>query len=138
MSQDGAHAGHRQEAGDAGHGEGGHAHGSDARGADHGGIFGERTELILAALAGAALLAGWLLASRAPSAVYLSLYAFTYVFGGFFTLKENLRRRRFEIDTLMLVAAAGAAFLGEFAEGGLLLVLFSLGHALEHLSLIHI
>ena len=135
MSQDGAHAGHRQEAGDAGHGEGGHAHGSDARGADHGGIFGERTELILAALAGAALLAGWLLASRAPSAVYLSLYAFTYVFGGFFTLKENLRRRRFEIDTLMLVAAAGAAFLGEFAEGGLLLVLFSLGHALEHYAM---
>ncbi len=138
MSQDRAVADRSQEARDAGHGKDGHVHGSGARGAGHGGIFGERTELIFAALAGVTLLAGWLLASRAPGAVSLSLYALTYVFGGFFTLKEafaNLLRRRFEIDTLMLVAAAGAAFLGEFAEGGLLLVLFSLGHALEHYAM---
>src|SRR3546814_15090029 len=32
----------------------------------------------------------------------------------------------------MLVAAAGAAALGAWAEGALLLFLFSLGHALEH------
>src|SRR5690625_5566818 len=31
----------------------------------------------------------------------------------------------------MMVAAIGAASLGKFAEGGLLLFLFSLGHALE-------
>lgn len=33
---------------------------------------------------------------------------------------DNLRARRFEIDTLMLVAAAGAAALGAWAEGALL------------------
>jgi Cd2+/Zn2+-exporting ATPase len=43
--------------------------------------------------------------------------------------------RRFEIDTLMLVAAAGAAALGAWAEGALLLFLFSLGHALEHYAM---
>ena len=43
--------------------------------------------------------------------------------------------KRFEIDTLMLVAAAGAAALGEWAEGALLLFLFSLGHALEHYAM---
>ncbi|MFZ5692823.1 MAG: heavy metal translocating P-type ATPase, partial [Pseudomonadota bacterium] len=48
---------------------------------------------------------------------------------------ENLRLRNFEIDTLMLVAAAGAAALGAFAEGALLLFLFSLGHALEHYAM---
>jgi hypothetical protein len=43
--------------------------------------------------------------------------------------------KKFEIDTLMLVAAAGAAALGAWAEGALLLFLFSLGHALEHYAM---
>jgi Cd2+/Zn2+-exporting ATPase len=43
----------------------------------------------------------------------------------------SLRQRRFDVDLLMLVAALGAAFIGQFAEGALLLFLFSLGHALE-------
>lgn len=41
----------------------------------------------------------------------------------------------FEIDFLMLVAAIGAAILGEWAEGALLLFLFSIGHALEHFAM---
>jgi Cd2+/Zn2+-exporting ATPase len=67
-----------------------------------------------------------------------ALYVAAYVFGGYFTVKEaieNLRARRFEIDTLMLVAAAGAAALGQWAEGALLLFLFSLGHSLEHYAM---
>ena len=35
----------------------------------------------------------------------------------------------------MLAAAAGAALLGEWAEGAFLLFLFSLGHAGEHYAL---
>jgi Cd2+/Zn2+-exporting ATPase len=35
----------------------------------------------------------------------------------------------------MIIAALGAAFLGEFAEGALLLFLFSLGHSLEERAL---
>ena len=37
----------------------------------------------------------------------------------------------------MLAAAAGAALLGEWAEGAFLLFLFSLGHAGEHYALDH-
>ena len=48
---------------------------------------------------------------------------------------ESLRKRRFEIDSLMLIAAAGAAALGAWAEGALLLFLFSIGHALEHYAM---
>ncbi|WP_240624007.1 heavy metal translocating P-type ATPase [Ahniella affigens] len=40
-----------------------------------------------------------------------------------------------KIDSLMLVAAIGAAALGEWAEGALLLFLFSLGHALENYAM---
>ncbi|WP_330294912.1 P-type ATPase [Streptomyces sp. NBC_00503] len=42
-----------------------------------------------------------------------------------------MRAGRFQVDFLMLVAAAGAAAIGRWEEGAALLVLFSLGHALE-------
>ncbi len=135
---------HHHGAGAAGHdhSEKGHRHGpgeGDGKHAHaHGGVFGERTELVFALLAGAALAAGWLIERRAAGFVPLALYMAAYAFGGFFTIREaieNLRQRRFEIDTLMLVAAAGAASLGAWAEGALLLFLFSLGHALEHYAM---
>ncbi len=119
------------------HGAGGHNLGSGGHG-DHGGIFGPRGELIFAVLSGVTLVAGWLISQRWPGGFPLAFYVAAYVFGGYFTLVEaigNLRRRSFEIDTLMLVAAAGAAALGQWAEGALLLFLFSIGHALEHYAM---
>ena len=107
---------------------------------EHGGLLGERTELLFAALCGGLLLVGWLLASLTnitPWAPW-SLHLAAYFFGGFFTFREaieNIRAGRFEIDFLMLAAAIGAATLGEWAEGALLLFLFSLGHALEHYAM---
>lgn len=116
--------------------KGGHA------GHDHaeGGLFGEKSELVFALLAGLLLVAGWLIERSASGPGWLptATYIAAYFFGGFYTVKEaieNLRARRFEIDTLMLVAAAGAAALGKWAEGALLLFLFSLGHSLEHYAM---
>lgn len=48
---------------------------------------------------------------------------------------RQLLRGRLEVDLLMLLAALGAALLGGFAEGAILLFLFALGHALEDLAL---
>jgi Cd2+/Zn2+-exporting ATPase len=73
-----------------------------------------------------------------PSWVSFTLYLGAYFFGGFFTAKEAIKtiaKGGFEIDFLMLVAAIGAAILGEWAEGALLLFLFSMGHALEHYAM---
>ncbi|MCH9735275.1 MAG: heavy metal translocating P-type ATPase [Actinomycetia bacterium] len=114
-------------AGDEAHGN--HDHG-------HGGILGARSELVFAGLSGTLLLAGWLLATFAdtPRPAELVVYALAFLFGAFFTAQEafaSVRQGRFEIDFLMLVSAAGAAALGEVAEGALLLFLFSVGHALE-------
>lgn len=108
----------------------------DKAGHVHGVVFGEKTELVFVALCGICLLSGWWFQSfsEAPQWVGQSLLVTAYFFGGWFTFKEaiaHLRAREFEIDTLMLVAAIGAALLGEWAEGALLLFLFSLGHALE-------
>ena len=102
----------------------------------HGGIFGAQTELIFVALCGVLLLLGWLLPKFVvmPSWGPLFVLVPAYFFGGYYALREaidSVRNGRFEIDFLMLLAAAGAAALGEWAEGALLLFLFSLGHALE-------
>ena len=107
---------------------------------DHGGIFGEKSELIFALLAGAFMLAGWLCTwtQSGPDWLSTTLFCIAYLFGGYFTTKEaleNILARRFEIDTLMLVAAAGAGALGKWGEGALLLFLFSLGHSLEHFAM---
>ena len=112
--------------------EAGHAHGE--------GGFWSGTEIRFALACGTLLLLGFM-AERflaVPKWVPLAAYMVAYVFGGWFTLREaidNLRLKRFEIDTLMLVAAAGAAALGAWAEGALLLFLFSFGHALEHYAM---
>lgn len=98
--------------------------------------WAEHRELILSLGAGVLLLAGWLLGfTAAPPGLPLGLFVGAYAAGGFFALRDafqSLRQGSFDIDTLMIVAAAGAAALGAWAEGALLLFLFSLGHALEH------
>ena len=68
----------------------------------------------------------------------MACYVAAYLFGGFFIVQEAIQRTligRFEIDFLMIVAAIGAALLGAWVEGALLLFLFSLGHALEHFAM---
>ena len=117
------------------HGPGdGHAHGG---GHEAGGWFGRHGELLFSLLSGVALLVGWLM-ERGGAGAALPFFIAAYFFGGFFTLREaigNIAAKRFKIDTLMLVAAAGAAALGSWAEGALLLFLFSLGHALEEFAM---
>lgn len=103
-------------------------------------FLGEKTDLAFALLAGIFLLAGWILSltTELSNWAILPLYFVSYVFGGYYTLIETvkkLRVRQLEIDFLMLVAALGAAALGEWAEGGLLLFLFSISHSLEHFAM---
>lgn len=102
---------------------------------EHPGPFGERSELIFSLASGALTAAGWLLRKTdvAP-AISTGLFIVAYVLASWFTVLEvavALRARKLEIDFLMLVAALGAAILGEWFEGALLLFLFTLGHALE-------
>lgn len=107
---------------------------------EHGGIFGKNTEMIFAIICGVALGTGFGISfiDGVPEWASLVLYITAYFFGGFFTAKEaveTILKGGFEIDFLMLVAAIGAAILGSWAEGALLLFLFSLGHALEHYAM---
>ncbi|GAB0108397.1 heavy metal translocating P-type ATPase [Nocardia sp. JMUB6875] len=104
------------------------------------GLLGPRAEMAFAIGSGitytCGMVAKYLL--ETPGWVPTTLFLATYVLGGFFTVRsafETIRRGRFEVDFLMLVAAAGAAAVGKWAEGSVLLFLFSLGHALEEYAM---
>jgi Cd2+/Zn2+-exporting ATPase len=120
-----------------------HDHGHEKTGSHdhkHGGIFGERSELIFAVFCGVLLLVGWLLSFVATINGWIpwAFYATAYFFGGYYIVREAIEKillKRFEIDFLMIVAAIGAAALGAWAEGALLLFLFAIGHALENYAM---
>lgn len=68
----------------------------------------------------------------------LVLYIIAYISGGFFGTIEGLkalRRLELNVDFLMVLAALGAASIGEWAEGATLLFLFSLSNTLQSYAL---
>lgn len=102
----------------------------------HGEFFGKNTELYFAVGSGVFWFTGLILSflDGVPLWLPLTLFIIAFILGGYFTTLEafdTVRKGRFKIDTLMIVAAAGAISLGKWEEGALLLFLFSLGHALE-------
>ena len=96
-------------------------------------------ELLVSVFAGALLLAGWVVGlTERGHWTSVGLLGASILIGGYYAMRDawqSIRERELDIDVLMVVAAIGAAALGQWADGALLLVLFSLGHALEHLAM---
>jgi Cd2+/Zn2+-exporting ATPase len=70
-----------------------------------------------------------------PQPATLLVHLATYFFGGLFAVREiihALRERTIEVDLLMVLAASGAAYIGSWTEGAILLFLFSLSNALQN------
>ena len=101
--------------------------------------FRPAPDLLLSFAAGLALLIGFVLERTGqPMLAWLPFYLAAYVAGGWHATNHAVRaaaKGRFDIDILMVTAALGAAAIGAWAEGALLLFLFSLGHALERLAM---
>jgi Zn2+/Cd2+-exporting ATPase len=98
-----------------------------------------QTDLMVVIAGGVLLLAGWgVHRGGGPDAVRWALLAFSAILTSLHTFSQavrEVRRFRVNVDVLMFVAAAGAAYLGHAEEGALLLFLFGLGHAGEDLAL---
>ncbi|MCC6167582.1 MAG: cadmium-translocating P-type ATPase [Caldilineaceae bacterium] len=123
---------------DTAHDHAAHDHGSAPAFLPH--WLQDRWTLVLVVLAGLFLALGW--AGQRffglPEGPAILLFALAYLAGGYDVATHaipGLLRGQFDTDILMLAAAAGAALLGEWAEGAFLLFLFSLGHAGEHYAL---
>ncbi len=80
----------------------------------------------------------WLEGAGAPDTLTLLVHLATYFFGAFYAVRaiiEALRQWSIEVDLLMVLAALGAAYLGDFTEGAILLFLFSLSNVLQAYAL---
>jgi Cd2+/Zn2+-exporting ATPase len=100
-------------------------------------------ELIVSVVAASLLFSGWMIGVFGRDfdhghSLSIVLLGGSILIGGYYAMRDawqSIRERQLDIDVLMIVAALGAAALGQWTEGALLLVLFSLGHALEHLAM---
>lgn len=117
---------------------------SDSVSAEPGGVPRRRTRVLALAearWAGAAL-ALFLLAlplelAGAPAWAWGPLYALAYAAGGWEPALSGLRELRekvLDVDLLMIVAALGAASIGQVMDGALLIVIFATSGALEALA----
>jgi Zn2+/Cd2+-exporting ATPase len=100
----------------------------------------ENQELLMSLASGLLLLIGWVSEQflGLPTMLSWVFYIIANVIGGWEIAQHAfhaLKERHFDTDLLMVMAALGAAALGDFAEGVLLIFLFSLGHALEERAL---
>ncbi len=106
----------------------------------HGGGLAPKLEVPLSVGAGFVLAAGLAIEhfTAMPAIVPTAMYATAGLMAGFFPVRgapTSVKLFKFDIETLTVLAAVGAAVLGAWFEAGLLLFLFSLGHALEHRAL---
>src|SRR5271168_1370955 len=70
----------------------------------------------------------------APAWMWWALYLACYVIGGWepaLAGLQALRAKSLDVDLLMVVAAIGAAAVGQVLDGGLLIVIFATSGALE-------
>ena len=67
-----------------------------------------------------------------------ALYILAIIIGGFDLFKEgfsDLIKLDFSMESLMTTAIIGAAFIGEWAEGSIVVILFAISEALERFSM---
>src|SRR5215218_7737050 len=77
---------------------------------------------------------GFAQVAGAPAPVYWALYLACYLVGGWepaWAGVQALRERTLDVDLLMIVAALGAAAIGQVFDGALLIVIFATSGALE-------
>ncbi|MEF3330399.1 heavy metal translocating P-type ATPase [Oceanobacillus oncorhynchi] len=92
-------------------------------------------EIIAAAISGILILTAWILSGHISHALWITLLIAAFLIGGFAKAKEGItetyKTKKLNVELLMIIAAIGAASIGYWAEGAILIFIFSLSGALE-------
>ncbi|MFN7252058.1 MAG: heavy metal translocating P-type ATPase [Anaerobacillus sp.] len=102
-------------------------------------LIAEHQELIFALLGGLFLGLGFILQKLDLQTFAIAAFLVSYGIGGFYKAKEGLTdlivERSLNVELLMILAAIGAAIIGYWTEGAILIFIFSLSGALETYTL---
>lgn len=121
---------------------------SDVKGVERGNQFGneknnknwiDRYGEMSAAIASGILIGfAWVIGNFSVG-IATCLYVIAYFIGGYVKAKEGyitlIRKKNLDVNLLMILAAIGAACIGYWAEGAMLIFIFSLSGALETLTM---
>ena len=97
----------------------------------------DKTKIAFVIITFVAMLVGLIAEWQQSDLVANSAYFIAYITGGFFGLINAVKAARegiIDIDLLMILAALGAAYVGEPFEGVMLLFLFSLSNRLQEFA----
>ena len=87
---------------------------------------------------GLLMLAGWGMSQVGIESLSVVLYVLAYVLGGWSKAREGtlklFRDKALDVNLLMIAAAVGAASIGYWSEGALLIFIFALSGALEEFA----
>ena len=94
-----------------------------------------RKQSVLTAITALGIAVGWIGGAAGLSQPWPQIaYCVAYLAGGYYGVRQGLAELRhgiINIDLLMILAAIGAAIIGNWREGAILLFLFSLSNALQ-------
>lgn len=97
--------------------------------------FQKLGEMVAALVAGVLILIGWGLSIVMSGPVINILFIAAFVIGGFAKAKEGIEEtikdKTLNVELLMFLAAIGAAIIGYWLEGAVLIFIFALSGALE-------
>ncbi|WP_425500404.1 heavy metal translocating P-type ATPase [Piscibacillus halophilus] len=100
----------------------------------------EHLELIFSIISGLLILFAYISEINQVENIFIAiLYISAYVIGGYYKAKEGIEDLLYDkslnVEILMIIAAVGAASIGYWHEGAILIFIFSLSGALETYSL---
>ncbi|NBJ70140.1 MULTISPECIES: heavy metal translocating P-type ATPase [Clostridia] len=95
----------------------------------------EHKELIAALFSGFLIAIAWLLEAYLSQSLWVILHLIAFIIGGYAKAKEGItetiRNKDLNVEMLMIFAAIGAAAIGYWTEGAILIFIFALSGALE-------
>ncbi|KPB06146.1 heavy metal translocating P-type ATPase [Bacillus sp. CHD6a] len=97
--------------------------------------FTTHIELLFAITSGVLIFTGWLLLKFDIQSVAVPIFILSFLIGGYFKAKEGIQdtieEKELNVEMLMIIAAIGAAIIGYWMEGAILIFIFALSGALE-------
>lgn len=97
--------------------------------------FTTHIELIFAIISGVLIFTGWILLKFDIQTEAVPIFILAFLIGGYFKAKEGIQdtieEKELNVEMLMIIAAIGAAIIGYWMEGAILIFIFALSGALE-------